>query len=70
MEDVELNKYFEFHVECWEFEQVRHWIQQLAKGDCSKCLLGMPYYREHEGSGIAGADFDRYHLLIYYMEAI
>ena len=60
---------FKFEVEKWLWENIIHWIIELARGDCFHCQHGLPASRLHECDGLEENNFTRYHLLGYFHDA-
>ena len=61
---------FEFEVERWMWETIVYWIPKLARADCHQCLCDIHFNQNHQFSGVAGVDFERFHLITFFQEAV
>ena len=65
-----LNESFETQVEAYLWGEIVRWINRLALADCEKCIHGEPPSCTHECSCIDGINFERFHLLTFFNEAL
>lgn len=61
---------FETQVEGYIWSEVIRWINRLALADCDECFKGEPFGKAHQCSGIDGINFERFHLLTFYYDAL
>lgn len=63
-------KSFETQVEGYVWSEAIRWINRMAVAECDQCFKGEPFSKAHQCFGIDGINFERFHLLTFYHDAL